>query len=96
MLTHAQNKPSCESCDAEREQLLRWVSRTWNAAASGVALPDRSGSGSWSVPIWGLSAECGIDVKTVALWRGRFAEMGPEGLWEIAPGRGRKAELSVR
>lgn len=27
---------------------------------------------------------------TVRLWRERFAEAGPESLWEIAPGRGRK------
>jgi Homeodomain-like domain len=37
-----------------------------------------------------------IDVKTVALWRGRFLDKGPEGLWEIAPGRGRKATYSPR
>jgi transposase len=28
--------------------------------------------------------------KTVTLWRTRFAEHGLEGLWQIAPGRGRK------
>src|SRR6516165_6956023 len=32
-----------------------------------------------------------INRKTVRLWRERFAEHGPKGLWEIAPGRGRKA-----
>jgi transposase len=32
-----------------------------------------------------------INRKTVRLWRERFAEEGPKGLWEIAPGRGRKA-----
>ena len=36
----------------------------------------------------------GVDVKTVALWRARFAEAGPEGLWKIAPGRGRKPDVS--
>lgn len=35
-----------------------------------------------------------VDVKTVALWRGRFALSGPQGLWEIAAGRGRKASHS--
>jgi len=34
----------------------------------------------------GIAAAAGVDVKTVALWRGRFAEAGPEGLWEIAEG----------
>ncbi len=28
--------------------------------------------------------------KTVRLWRTRFAEQGLKGLWEVAPGRGRK------
>ena len=37
-----------------------------------------------------ISQESGINPKTVALWRDRFVEFGPEGLWEIAPGRGRK------
>src|SRR5271154_1508367 len=32
-----------------------------------------------------------INRKTVRLWRERFAEEGLRGLWEIAPGRGRKA-----
>jgi len=32
-----------------------------------------------------------INRKTVRLWRERFAKEGLKGLWEIAPGRGRKA-----
>ena len=34
--------------------------------------------------------ELNINRKTVRLWRQRFAETGPNGLWDIAPGRGRK------
>ena len=37
-----------------------------------------------------IAAAAQVDVKTVALWRRRFAEAGPQGLWEIAAGRGRK------
>ena len=81
--------------DAEREQLLRWVAA--HGTPQQVALRCRivlaAAAGATNL---GIAAECGIDVKTVALWRGRFAEMGPEGLWEIAPGRGRKASYSVR
>ena len=29
--------------------------------------------------------------KTVTLWRARFAQEGLDSLWEVAPGRGRKA-----
>jgi hypothetical protein len=32
-----------------------------------------------------------VNRKTVRLWRERFNTQGLQGLWEIAPGRGRKA-----
>ncbi len=38
-----------------------------------------------------IAAEMNINRKTVRLWRERFAAQGLTGLWEIAPGRGRKA-----
>jgi transposase len=41
-----------------------------------------------------IAAEMNVNRKTVRLWRERFAEQGLQGLWEIAPGRGRKATFS--
>ena len=38
-----------------------------------------------------IAQEMETNRKTVVLWRDRFAEKGVSGLWEIAPGRGRKA-----
>jgi transposase len=38
-----------------------------------------------------IAAENGVNRKTVRLWRERFLCLGPQCLWEIAPGRGRKA-----
>jgi transposase len=38
-----------------------------------------------------IAAEMKVNRKTVRLWRDRFAAQGLSGLWEIAPGRGRKA-----
>lgn len=38
-----------------------------------------------------IAAALGINRKTVRLWKERFTEKGPTGLWAIAPGRGRKA-----
>jgi transposase/transcriptional regulator with XRE-family HTH domain len=38
-----------------------------------------------------IARQLGTNRKTVALWRGRFAQRGPESLWQIAPGRGRKS-----
>jgi transposase len=36
-----------------------------------------------------------INYKTAALWRQRFCNEGPDCLWEVAAGRGRKPELSA-
>src|SRR3982751_5122846 len=38
-----------------------------------------------------IAAENGVNRKTVRLWRERFSKEGLQALWEIAPGRGRKA-----
>jgi transposase len=38
-----------------------------------------------------VATENGVNRKTVRLWRERFAAQGSSALWEIAPGRGRKA-----
>ena len=37
-----------------------------------------------------IAAAWNINRKTVRLWKNRFIEAGLQGLWEIAPGRGRK------
>src|SRR5437016_8633893 len=39
--------------------------------------------------------ENGVNRKTVRLWRARFRGGGPQALWEIAPGRGRKPSYDV-
>jgi transposase len=38
-----------------------------------------------------IASALALNRKTVMLWRARFAEQGLPSLWEIAPGRGRKA-----
>ncbi len=37
-----------------------------------------------------IAERLSVNRKTVILWRSRFSEQRLEGLWEIAPGRGRK------
>ncbi len=37
-----------------------------------------------------IAEQLRINRKTVIMWRQRFATQGPDSLWEIAPGRGRK------
>jgi transposase len=42
-----------------------------------------------------IARALGINRQTVRLWKQRFAQAGLPGLWEIAPGRGRKAILTA-
>ena len=44
-------------------------------------------------PELAIAAELGVNRKTVRLWRERFLEKGLAGLWDVAPGRGRKPML---
>jgi transposase len=74
---------------SDRFELQRWVTahttpqqvtqrcRIILAAADGTANKD-------------IADELQINFKTVALWRSRFRNEGPDCLWEVAPGRGRK------
>jgi transposase len=75
--------------DAIRQQLEQWVSA--HGTPQQVVLRCRivlaAAAGYNNVAI---GEQVGVDVKTVALWRTRFVEAGAKGLWEIAPGRGRK------
>ena len=41
-----------------------------------------------------IAGSMGINCKTVALWRQRFLSEGPDCLWEVASGRGRKPRLA--
>jgi transposase len=42
-----------------------------------------------------IASENGVNRKTVRLWRERFRSGGPQALWEIAPGRGRKSSYDA-
>jgi len=80
--------------DSEREQIERWLAamgtpqqvslrcRIVLAAAAGM-------------PEGAIAAENGVNRKTVRLWRERFGAEGLAGLWQIAPGRGRKATYNA-
>lgn len=74
----------------QREQIQQWL--TALGTPQQVALRGRivlaSGCGKSEAAI---AAEMNVNRKTVRLWRERFVAQGLTGLWEIAPGRGRKA-----
>ena len=85
--------PVVSLAEAARERLERWV--TAHGTPQQVTLRCRivlaAASGRTNLEI---GRQWGVDVKTVALWRSRFAQVGAEGLWEVAAGRGRKPTYS--
>jgi transposase len=42
-----------------------------------------------------IASALGVNRHTVSLWRKRFGERGPDCVWEIAPGRGRKPKYGA-
>src|SRR5580693_5962303 len=42
-----------------------------------------------------IARRLSVNRSTVILWRKRFVELGLDGLWDIAPGRGRKPVYEI-
>lgn len=80
---------SCRPSAVELEKLQRWIAA--HGTPQQVALRCRiivaAAAGNSDVAI---AEQLSVNRNTVILWRKRFSEMGPDGLWVIAPGRGRK------
>ena len=74
---------------SEQQQFQQWVAA--HGTPQQVALRCRivlaAADGQSDVAI---AQQLSINRKTVILWRQRFSEQRLDGLWEIAPGRGRK------
>jgi transposase len=79
--------------DGARAEIERWVRA--QSTPQQVALRSRivlmAADGKLDLEI---ASELGVSRHTVALWRNRFREEGLDGVWEIAPGRGRKPRYS--
>jgi len=80
---------SCQPSVVELEKLQRWIAA--HGTPQQVALRCRivlaAAAGKSDVAI---AEQLSVNRNTVILWRRRFGEGGPDGLWVIAPGRGRK------
>ena len=73
----------------QRSELQRWVVALGTpqqvALRCRIVLAVASGKAEMAI-----AAENRVNRKTVRLWRERFRDGGPQALWEVAPGRGRK------
>ena len=79
--------------DIDREQLERWIAAygTPQQVALRCQMVLAAATGRTNLEI---GMQLGVNVKTVALWRSRFAQEGAQGLWSVAAGRGRKPTYS--
>src|ERR1700689_2684562 len=79
---------------ADQHKLGQWVAA--HGTPQQVALRCRivlaSAAGESDVAV---SRRLAVNRNTVILWRRRFAAEGLDGLWEIAPGRGRKPKYPI-
>jgi transposase len=77
----------------QQKQIEQWLSAL--GTPQQVALRGRivlaAGSGKSEAAI---ASEMNVNRKTVRLWCERFVAQGLPGLWEVAPGRGRKSTYS--
>ncbi len=84
----------CELSPSEGQQIRQWVAA--HGTPQQVALRCRivlaAAEGQSDVAI---AEQFSINRKTALLWRQRFAQQRLDGLWEVAPGRGRKPTYDI-
>ena len=80
--------------DVERQKLEHWAAAhgTPQQVAVRCRIVLSSAAGESDVAI---AKQLSVNRNTVILWRKRFKEEGLDGLWDIAPGRGRKPTYSI-
>jgi transposase len=82
--------PAIHLSPKDREEIDRWLEAHGTpqqvALRSRIVLAAAEGQSDS-----GVARDLEINRKTATLWRARFAQAGLDSLWEVAPGRGRKA-----
>ncbi len=82
--------PPLDLQEPDKQQLRQWLAAFGTpqqvALRCQIVLAAADGQ-----PASASAQRLGVDRKTVLLWRDRFAQAGLGSLWEVAPGRGRKA-----
>jgi hypothetical protein len=79
----------CQPSVVEQKKLEQWAAAhgTPQQVAMRCRIVLAAAAGESDVSI---AEQLSVNRNTVIRWRKRFAEEGLDGLWEIAPGRGRK------
>lgn len=85
---------SCQPSDVDLVKIEQWVAAhgTPQQVAMRCRIVVAAAAGKSDVTI---AEQLSVNRNTVILWRKRFAEEGLDGLWDIAPGRGRKPTYGI-
>lgn len=82
--------PALPLKEADEQQLRQWISAFGTpqqvALRSKIVLAAAEGKSDNAI-----ARQLAVNRKTVTRWRARFEHEGLDGLWDVAPGRGRKA-----
>jgi len=85
--------PPVDLTEIDRQELERWVAahRTPQQVSQRCRIVLAAAHGQQDKLI---ADDLDLNFKTVALWRRRFTSEGPDCLWEVAEGRGRRPTLT--
>jgi transposase len=85
---------SCQLSAGDRQQIQQWIGAhgTPQQVARRCRIVLAVADGESDVAI---AKALSVNRHTVRLWRTRFGDQGLDGLWEIAPGRGRKPTYTI-
>ena len=86
--------PPVTLTETDHQELERWVAahRTPQQVSQRCQIILAAAQGQ---PDKLIADDLDVNFKTVALWRRRFISEGPDCLWEVAEGRGRKPTLTA-
>src|SRR5207302_1155504 len=85
---------ACQLSGVEQQKIEHWIAAhgTPQQVALRCRIVSAAAAGESDVAI---AQQLSVNRNTVILWRKRFADEGLDGLWDIAPGRGRKPLYSI-
>src|SRR5260370_13301153 len=85
---------TCALSAVDRQKIQQWIAAhgTPQQVAMRCRIVLAAAKGESNVAI---AERLCVNRNTVILWRKRFAEEGLDGLWDIAPGRGRKPTYQI-
>src|ERR1700686_3497840 len=85
---------ACQLSAIEQQKIEQWIAAhgTPQQVALRCRIVSAAAAGESDVAI---AEQLSVNRNTVILWRRRFGEEGLGGLWDIAPGRGRKPRYEI-